>query len=772
MNKHHFNKITTIILISFLNIISLRGQDVALNNWQIHTTMFNSLCAISDTENKIWIGTTGGIAIYENETDSLPILLNTGNKLLGRSVNTMINVGDYVIAGTADGVLEIINIWTLDCEHITSIKDHNLSNPAINDFYLFPDDNKLLIAGGFGLVDFDISRKIFMQTIFTIGDYTMNESINSIINVNDTLYISTPIGIAWIPIDAQINVPSNWTTKRYGSTLPYGQAKVVSYQGSIFAQLEKNIYILKDSFEIFANIQSPSSNYNFTDICIYDNKLLIVEDYQIRIVNSIGQPNNITTLYSNRDSKNNGIAVLNNNNLETKIIMLFDSLGAAFIKDDFSAEIKTPNTPYNNNFRGLALDKNGILYAVTDNSQKNQYENMFMSFDGNKWNNYQKQRSSTIRSYNSISISPDNKVYSGSWGYGLCVMKDTNDIIVYDQNNSALWGASSSGNGGFVVCGDICFDNKDNAWVTLMGATTSGPMVVMFDNTGKSYGFVSPFNGGLRLVFNMAIDNNNTKWIAGCIEQPGNAGLFCFNERNTIDDTTDDVWHSLTTSRYPNLLSNYFHSCKYDRFTNTIWLGTLNGISIINNPNAALTNSDFIIRSNKLLESQHINDIFIDPTGNKWIATKNGLWIINTFGDELLAHFTTNNSPLFTNDVQAITINTNNGLVYIGTANGLLIAQGNILMPNSIYEVKTYPQPYNIRRHNEVIIDGLTTESDLRIVTADGNLIKRIITSSKRAVWDGRDADGNLVPAGIYLVLTNSSVNKSGAAGKIVVVDY
>ena len=776
VKKYSTNRIKSIILIVFLNVILLNGQNLSLNNWQIHTTMFNSLCAISDIDNKIWIGTTGGIAVYRNETDTFPVLLNTGNKLLGRTINTMINVGDYVIAGTTDGILEFINIWTLDCEHITSIKDHNFTNPSINDLYLFPDSIKLLIAGGFGLVEFDINKKIFLQSTFTIGDYPMHTAVNNIINKDNNIYISTSTGIAWITIGEQINNPYNWTTKRYGGSLGYEQAKIVNYKETIFVNLEKNIYKLKDNFEIFTTTQNPSYNYLFTDICIYDGKLLLVEDYQIRIVNNIDAPDNILTLYSNYDSKNNGIHILNNNNLETKIIMLFNSLGTAFIKtEDFytnTAEIKTPNTPYNNNFRGLALDKEGVLYAVPDNSQKNQTYNTFMSFDGNKWNNYQKQKKSIggFGNFNSINISPDNKIYSGSWGDGLCIMKDTNNIIIYNEKNSPFWGVNSSG--GYVVCGDICFDNKGNAWVTNMGAGTSGTMVAMFDNNENSYGFISPFNGGMRVVFNMAIDANNTKWIAGHIEPPGNAGLFCFNEMNTITDTTDDVWRSLTISKYPDLLANYFHKCVYDKLTNTIWLGTIKGISVINNPNAALTNADFIVRRNKLLESQHINDIFIDPTGNKWIATKNGIWVISIGGDELLAHFTMDNSPLFSNDVQAITINPNNGIVYIGTANGLLTAQGNILMPNNTYNVKTFPQPYNIRRHNEVIIDGLTSESDLRIVTTDGNLIKRIITSSKRAVWDGRDDKGNLVPVGIYLVLTNSEISNSGAVGKIVIVDY
>jgi hypothetical protein len=55
-------------------------------------------------------------------------------------------------------------------------------------------------------------------------------------------------------------------------------------------------------------------------------------------------------------------------------------------------------------------------------------------------------------------------------------------------------------------------------------------------------------------------------------------------------------------------------------------------------------------------------------------------------------------------------------------------------MPSNEYSLKTYPQPFNIRKHHQVTIEGLTTESDIRIVTPDGVLVRRIETSSKNAV--------------------------------------
>jgi flagellar hook assembly protein FlgD len=49
--------------------------------------------------------------------------------------------------------------------------------------------------------------------------------------------------------------------------------------------------------------------------------------------------------------------------------------------------------------------------------------------------------------------------------------------------------------------------------------------------------------------------------------------------------------------------------------------------------------------------------------------------------------------------------------------------------------------------------------------------VRRIETSSKNAIWDGKDNDGNIVPAGIYLVIASSIVSNSSGAAKIAVVE-
>ena len=52
----------------------------------------------------------------------------------------------------------------------------------------------------------------------------------------------------------------------------------------------------------------------------------------------------------------------------------------------------------------------------------------------------------------------------------------------------------------------------------------------------------------------------------------------------------------------------------------------------------------------------------------------NGIYLLSPDGLETIHHFTAENSPLLSNNIQSIAINPNTGEVFIGTNNGLFSA--------------------------------------------------------------------------------------------------
>ena len=73
----------------------------------------------------------------------------------------------------------------------------------------------------------------------------------------------------------------------------------------------------------------------------------------------------------------------------------------------------------------------------------------------------------------------------------------------------------------------------------------------------------------------------------------------------------------------------------------------------------------------ELLYEQFINVIAVDGANNKWIGTADsGVFMVSPNGQETKYHFTINNSPLPSNVINDIKINSATGEVFIATDKG------------------------------------------------------------------------------------------------------
>ncbi|MDR0926743.1 MAG: hypothetical protein LBO69_03120 [Ignavibacteria bacterium] len=757
-----------VMLIFGMSSAFTSAQAIRLNDWQIHNTMHNSLSATTDGAGRVWVASQGGIAIYSDYADTLPQML-TANTLLSPSIAVLKHIPNtsIMIAGSVSGVIEFIDDESFAITHYTAIRDYNFTDPSINDIYLW--NGKALIAGNFGIAEFDLQKNIFTNTIQTIGDFPRNTPVNNIEIDGNTIYVATPLGIAKASLTSSINVPSNWTTYLYktddGYTISEATAKIVLLNGRLFVNLVSAIYEL-DGSNLVKYMNKPNS-YEILDIVIYRDKLCLILPFQVLYMNNISDTTSFTFIHTQWETTINGFVDIHNSIAD--FVVLYKQLGCAFVKDDYTFKLKVPNTPVGDAFMNFCLDNNGVLYATPDNSQDNRTGSSVMRFDGSQWKNYTTTLSDfpSDASFKSVVISPDNRVFASSWGDGLYIIDERSEPPIYthyNHTNSPVWGVNTDGT--YEVVGQCCFDSKGRAWFPTYGSSRNQLVALNADGSFVEYSniAVAGISG-----YNLTIDANNTKWL--CAQKYGSFGIYYFNERNTLEDKSDDVSGNINTGRYPNLMANYYYCCKYDPYINVVLIGTPAGLAIINNPNAAIGNGNLLITKNKLLDGQVINDIFIDATGKKWIATNNGIWVLSVDCSELIAQFTTDNTPLYDNEVQAITISPKDGTVYIGTRRGLFIANGTEMMPQASYSITTYPQPFDLRKHTEIVIDGLTADSEIRIVTADGLLVRNLRTDSKKAVWDGKDNSGNKVNVGVYVVLSNSVVANASGAGKIVVVE-
>lgn len=740
----------TIYLVIFLFVENYSKGELKILNWNVHTSFTNPRDIAIDDQNKFYIATQGGLLIYEPKTGSTQTL-NSGKGLWDNELTCVYydNQTKQIIAGSSSGALYIIT-KDLKIKTLLDISKSNFANKSINS--LVSQANRLFIATGFGLLVFDIEKMIFLETITKLGNFSPNTNVGKILIVEDKIYLATNEGVAYNSINSRLQNPSSWKTINYLNKSVQLIDGISTNQG-IFFNSKNEIYELQnDTLKFVLSDPVEITNLiNFNGQFFYTTGYLILDLQKNRF--------GIEPLYP----CNKIIFDPNNKISPTQPqVYLYREFGFGYIENDKQIQV-IPNSPISNLFWDLSFDDFGNLWVGTGKGPSKGA----MKFDGKNWVNYTQEmnRDMVINNVVCVFADSDSIAYASTWGRGIMKLNYKTDKIEYlNRQNSPLIGIAKDQD--WIVIGKIQKDQKGNLWAVNYGETSTGPLLVAMDKTGKFYEFANCRNSTDRWYFDMIIDDNGTKWVASTLS----GGLYYFNEKNTLDDRSDDICGTLLSSAYPNLPSNEQTSLALDR-NGIIWIGTPDGLASIYNPSAILINQKPIVRNIKALAKQSINDIYVDAIDNKWIATNEGVWVLNPDASEVLAIFNTTNSPLKTNRIRSISGNPKEGRIYIGTDLGMVEAVTMSVEPIEEYAIKCFPQPFKPKIDNELVIDGLTNQSEVWITTTSGNLVKRIYTNSRRIVWDGTDESGNVVGTGIYLINVQSRLTNKGSVQKIAVIN-
>ena len=204
-----------------------------------------------------------------------------------------------------------------------------------------------------------------------------------------------------------------------------------------------------------------------------------------------------------------------------------------------------------------------------------------------------------------------------------------------------------------------------------------------------------------------------------------------------------------------------------------VWIGTPKGLTVLVNPGAVRNNGSnaAIFREIRSLKDVVIRDIAVDALNRKWVGTDNGLFVLSSDGTELLETYTESNSSLVNNEVLAVLPNNKTGEIYIGTGSGLNKIQTEAIeSPSDPDQIQVSPQPFDPTRDQSLRITGLPLNSRVKILKLDGSLITEFrAPGGDVGFWTGRDARGELVASGVYIVAAESALGET-VIGKIAVV--
>jgi hypothetical protein len=372
-------------------------------------------------------------------------------------------------------------------------------------------------------------------------------------------------------------------------------------------------------------------------------------------------------------------------------------------------------------------------------------------------------------------INPDIVAIGGYCFDALSVTDNGTQVTnVYGVNFPSPLETALVGNGNICITA-LEYDLDGNLWI-VNGYSLKPLKVLMADgswqtfNTGPSS--TNAFTGKL------AIDGNGNKWFGVY-----GTGMIGFNDGGTPATTSDDTYQVFTTGAgVGNLPSENVTAIAVDR-DNEIWIGTDAGFAILYNSLSAIDAGPGDYDASRilityegnveyLLGNTPITDIEIDGGNRKWIATAStGIFLLSADGQEVIAQYTKENSPLISNNIMDMEFNQLTGELFIITDEGLVSYRTDASFDDEDYETTTvFPNPVKPDYFGPITIQGIRYDSDVKITDIAGNVVYQTTSNGGTATWNGKTLTGEDVTSGVYLIWTATNTGKDRKVGKVAVV--
>lgn len=774
--KNSFMKPLKPIVILFLSVLfaNTASTQVGVGHWREHLP-YQSVISVAEVGQNIYAATPFSIMYYNTQDASISRL---------SKVNGLSETGIKVIVASPDQSTLIIaytntNIDLVQHGRIINISDIERKpmpgNKTINNIIFI--NNYAYLACGFGIVVLDINRHEIVDTYLIGPDGSHVNVLDIAFNPNDShIYAATAQGI----YKADINSPNlahfvywnhDYTISKPNDTYNH----IVFFQNQMIVNRPGTT---SNSDSLFLNNGETwnyflgSRNQRIKKIRAMDDELMVAHYNRIHFYDA-GLNETMRLTDYQPGSLNISDAIISKDGTlytgDLNIALMkqvsedfhFTSIGRSgpTTTDVFAMEPAGSNVWFVAGARNSAWNntwKNGLLYGLVNNN--------WVSY--NRWNTTGMENMLDIIS---LAVDPNNKnrLFAGSWGRGLIEMVDGTVVEIYNETNSSL--QEHTLRPGWVGVGGIAFDDNGNTWFTNNNAPEL-LSVRKHDGSWRSFN-LSPVASAVE-IDKLVIDHSGQKWILERYH-----GLYVFNDNGTIDNPADDQVKRLTgATGNGNLPGATIHSLAVDQ-NGEIWIGTNEGVAVIRNPENVFNGGNYdaylpIIDQDGygayLLESETVTAIVIDGANRKWFGTdRAGAFLMSADGLQEIHHFNTENSPMLSNSITAMTIN-DEGEVFFGTTSGIVSFRTEATPAKPVLsDVIVFPNPVRPEYDGVIAVKGLVKDADIKITDIAGNLIFKTRAFGGQAVWNGRNFDGRRAQSGVYLVFVSNNDGSETLATKI-----
>ena len=564
---------------------------------------------------------------------------------------TQIAMAPDKVYAISDGSLFSVEKQT---EKITKYdRQSGLHGTGINYIHYDTSGNQLIIAYGDGKIDIlSESGVIYISELYN-KDMTQRKNIYNITIQGRTAYLSTHYGVQTMDLRENKLVDSYWL-RPGGEETPIGDVLIAN--DSIYAF--GGNYDKKNEAVKFDSLFCASLHDNIVDYTFWKRE---------KNTGRIARDTDKGVHY--QDAQSNWYAG-----------------GADGIKRITATDTLTykPDGPLVNNIYRMKAAGNrlGIVqgaYAVSFSKRPG----LIMILNDKTWQNYDETYMTThlgmkSTDYSDIIFDPTDQThfYVTSFGYGLIEFRQDTFYAHYNADNSAIESISSTQYPYLWVDG-LRYDTDGNLW--MLNVCNNGVKILQPNGNWISLSNNACKNLDRAKDLLISVTNPNIKFISTI-----RVGIGAFDDNGTLEDQSDDraVIYTDFQDENGNTITLPRVSSFFQTPSGVLLVGTEAGLYSIDNPETMLDGNNTCVTVNLSLPSEERLDIFgpenirsitTDNASRIWIGTQySGLYCISADLNQVLEHFSIENSPLPSNDILSLCWMKANNHLFIGTSNGLV----------------------------------------------------------------------------------------------------
>ncbi|NVK03364.1 MAG: hypothetical protein HWD92_01015 [Flavobacteriia bacterium] len=668
------------------------------------------------------------------------------------------------------------NIDIIDGDQIINVSDIFDSEQFsgrrfINNIYI--RNGIAYISTGFGVVELQIETQLIFDT-WVIGDNNTPLEIYDIVfdDSRDSVWAATEDGIYKASTNDDLFFFESWSKDERFQAESNGHIDVIN--GIVFASAEHGnqdtLMMLESGLGWIPSPEQSVGSIEYLEV--ENNRLFVCFTYTAEERSDNGQ---IIQLVSPGYGGNSGALPLCAFKLEDERWFIGDvNRGLIFINNPSYIQRAKPLSPPSNRVHSLYSSRNGLV--ITAGDLNGVWAPSFI-FDGffrlqnESWDVFSVGKTDTAHDIIQVLDDPldENRFFAAGMGTG--ILEFRNDELYQLWDEAATGGVLQhvGQNVNDIRTGGMAFDEEGVLWVTASGSATS---LASLDREGNWEAHsIGTFNG--RDMKNIRVLENGDFWI-----QARNDGIYAVRPGNG----PFQVQRLGAGEGNGDLANTYVFDFEED-LDGEVWIATGEGVMVHYSPdNLFATGRNYDAQSililengvyQRLLGSEEVTAVEVDGANNKWFGTSTGgVFYTSEDGLDEIYHFTKGNSPLPSNRIIDVSVNDEDGTVYIATDLGVVTFNGTATAGvESMEDITVYPNPVRPGYMGPIAIRGLVQDAQVKITDVAGNLVFETRANGGQAIWMGNDLNGNRAATGVYMAYITDDLGENTEVVKILLVN-